>query len=163
MNPAFTLRNLVTMPVLRHDLWGVFILLISSLCQAGEPPNLNQSRIIVPEQITGAETLSAEDVIALAMEKPDLIIVDARIANDRKHGYLENSQSLPDIETSCNSLAAIIPSKNSPVMFYCNGIQCGRSVVSIKIARSCGYSTLYWFKGGFEEWKMKGYQYSKNR
>ena len=97
------------------------------------------------------------------MEKPDLVMIDSRITDDRKHGYLENSHSLPDIETNCDTLEMMIPSKTSPVMFYCNGIKCGRSVVSIKIAKSCGYNNLYWFKGGFEEWKAKGFQYSKNR
>ena len=46
--------------------------------------------------------------------------------------------------------------------FYCNGVQCGRSVVSIKVARSCGYHNLSWFKGGFAEWKEKGFQYIKD-
>lgn len=163
MNSIYTPDGIRTRLIIRQALWSLFVLVNVGLCYATEPPNLKQSNIIGPDQITGVKTLFAEDVITLAMEKPDLIVVDARIADDRRHGYLENSLSLPDIETNCDSLKQLIPSKSSPVMFYCNGVRCGRSVVSIKIARSCGYENLYWFKGGFEEWIMKGYQFSKDR
>ncbi len=141
----------------------IFVALISSQAQAADAPDLTRSRIIVPEHITGVKTLTAEDVVELAMTVSNIIIVDARIEDDRKHGYLEDSVSLPDIKTNCSELEKIIPSKNRSAMFYCNGIKCGRSVVSIKIAKSCGYTNLYWFKGGFEEWKEKGFQYAKDR
>lgn len=42
-------------------------------------------------------------------------------------------------------------------MFYCNGIQCGRSVIALEIAKGCGYTRLYWFRGGFAEWKRNAY------
>lgn len=130
---------------------------------AADAPDLTLSKIIVPEHIAGVTTLTAEEVIELANSKPDLVIIDARITADRKHGYLEGSLSLPDIKTNCPQLGKIIPGKNTPTLFYCNGIKCGRSVVSIKIAKSCGYNNMYWFKGGFEEWKNKGFQYTMDR
>ena len=128
-----------------------------------EAPDLTIPKVIVPEHISGVPTLTAESVVELAVEKQNLIIIDARITDDRSHGYLEDSISLPDIKTNCDTLAKAIPAKNSPTLFYCNGIKCGRSVVSIKIAKSCGYNNMYWFKGGFEEWKIKGFQYTKDR
>ena len=126
---------------------------------ATSPPDLTKPVVIVPEKIPGIETLSAEQVVEVILAKPDIIVIDARIREDRQYGYLDESISLPDIETNCHSLAEYIPNKNRPVIFYCNGIQCGRSVISIKVARSCGYSKLYWFKGGFAEWKQKGFPY----
>lgn len=143
-------------------LLAVFATLVFNQAQAVDIPDLTRSKIVVPEHIAGVKTLTAEGVVELVMTISDLIIVDARISDDRKHGYLEDSVSLPDIETNCFKLEEIIPSKNSPVLFYCNGIKCGRSVVSIKIAQSCGYNNMYWFKGGFEEWKEKGFQYVKD-
>ena len=113
--------------------------------------------------IAGVETVNAEQVIEqLTSEHPPLL-VDARIKKDRDYGHIESSVSLPDIETNCDTLDAINKDKNKHMMFYCNGVQCGRSVVSIKVARSCGYHNLSWFKGGFAEWKEKGYQYVKNK
>ena len=128
---------------------------------AQEKPNLAKPKVVVPDQIAGVTTVSAEQLIErLASDKPPMLI-DARVKEDRDYGYIESSISLPDIETNCNSLKKIITDKKQALMFYCNGVQCGRSVVSIKVARSCGYHNLSWFKGGFAEWKEKGYQYIK--
>ena len=139
------------------------LLLPTTSVVAEEAPNLAKPKIIVPEMIAGVETVNAEQVIEqLTSENPPLL-VDARIKQDREYGHIESSVSLPDIETNCDSLAAINTDKSKHMMFYCNGVQCGRSVVSIKVARSCGYHDLSWFKGGFAEWKEKGYQYIKNK
>ena len=113
----------------------------------------------VPEQIPGVKRVDAETVIDLAAKLPKLIIIDSRVAGDRKMGYIENSVSLPDAKTNCKSLAKIIPAKTTPVLFYCNGVKCGRSVVATRIALQCGYQDIYWFRGGFEEWRAKQFPF----
>lgn len=118
------------------------------------------AEIATPENIPGAVKIDAEGLIELA-QKTRPVLVDARIAIDRKQGYIEDSISLPDIETNCASLKAIAPDVRAPLLFYCNGPKCGRSVVAVRIALACGYRSLYWFRGGFEEWKLKGYPYLK--
>jgi rhodanese-related sulfurtransferase len=127
---------------------------------AQETPNLAKPKIIVPDQMAGTSIVNAEQVIeALSSQQPPMLI-DARIYEDRQFGFIESSISLPDIETNCQTLHSKVSSnKKQPLMFYCNGVQCGRSVVAIKVARSCGYHNLSWFRGGFAEWKDKGYQY----
>jgi rhodanese-related sulfurtransferase len=74
---------------------------------------------------------------------------------------VEGSISLPDVKTTCSSLAKNISRKSAPVLFYCNGPRCGRSVNSSRKALSCGYTRVYWFRGGFEEWKKKNYPFVK--
>ncbi|OFZ69855.1 MAG: hypothetical protein A2Z01_00235 [Betaproteobacteria bacterium RBG_16_58_11] len=113
----------------------------------------------VPEQIPGAQRVDAEAVIEVANKFKNLVIIDSRIPGDRKIGYIEHSISLPDAKTNCKSLAKIIPGKSAPALFYCNGVKCGRSVVATRIALQCGYTNVYWFRGGFEEWKSKEYPY----
>jgi rhodanese-related sulfurtransferase len=103
--------------------------------------------------------LDAEALIDLAQHKSDLIVIDSRLKMDRVMGYIENSISLPDDETSCKSLFKISKDKSQPMAFYCNGINCKRSLTAITIARQCQYHNLYWFQGGFEEWRIKDYPY----
>jgi rhodanese-related sulfurtransferase len=116
---------------------------------------------LAPLQIPGTIKVTAEQVIELAEKIPDMVIIDARITSDRVQGYIEGSISLPNIKTNCKSLAKLIPTKKSPVLFYCNGVKCGRSGKSAIIAMKCGYSKIYWFRGGFEEWKSKNYPFIK--
>lgn len=117
--------------------------------------------IDTPLQIPGTTKVLAEDILRLAEKNSDLLIIDARIHSDRKHGYIEDSISLPDIDTNCASLAKIIPTKKAHVLFYCNGVKCGRSEKSSRIALKCGYNNIYWFRGGYEEWKAKKFPFIK--
>lgn len=112
-----------------------------------------------PEFIKGSTRVTAEQFIDLVGKIPNLIVIDSRIAGDRKQGYVEGSISLPDVDTTCKTLAQKIPSKTTPTLFYCNGVKCGRSAKAVKIALDCGYQKVYWFRGGFEEWLSKGYPY----
>lgn len=126
-------------------------LLLASTAYAKGP------KIPIPDQIPGVTRVDAEGVIGLTEKIPDLTIIDSRISGDRQQGYIEKSVSLPDTKTDCASLKKVIPKKSSPTLFYCNGVKCGRSVVAVRIALKCGYTNLYWFRGGFEEWLAKHY------
>ena len=137
------------------------LLLATTNTFAEQIPDLTKPKIVVPEKIAGVSSVNAEQVIEILTSDNPPILIDARIKKDREYGHIESSISLPDIETNCDTLRKVTEDKNQHMMFYCNGIQCGRSVVSIKVARSCGYHTLSWFRGGFAEWKEKGYQYIK--
>ena len=112
-----------------------------------------------PEKIEGSTLVTAEEFIGLVEKIPDLIVIDSRIPGDRKQGYVEGSVSLPDVDTTCDSLTKVISKKSAPILFYCNGIKCGRSAKAVGIALQCGYNNIYWFRGGFEEWLAKGYPY----
>lgn len=123
--------------------------------------NLLADDIKTPTEIPGTTKVDAEGVLNLAETISDLVIIDSRIALDRKQGYIQNSQSLPDINTNCTSLAQHLPNKDTHALFYCNGVKCGRSVKAARIALDCGYSHVYWFRGGFEEWKQKNFPFLK--
>lgn len=114
-----------------------------------------------PDNIPGTIKVDAEGLIDTLARVPELVLIDSRIAMDRKQGYIEGSISLPDTDTDCDSLSLLIPSLDRPALFYCNGPKCGRSVKAIHKAQACGYSKLYWFRGGFEEWTEKGYPFLK--
>ena len=120
-------------------------------------PATADNRDLSPESIDSAMRVDAEGLIDLHTEHPELLIIDARLAGDRKFGYIEDSISLPDTETSCDTLSTFIPEPDSLVAFYCNGPKCGRSANSVRIAVRCGYRKVYWFRGGIEEWSAKQY------
>lgn len=113
----------------------------------------------IVKQVTGAVTIDAEGLIELYQSVKNLIIIDSRITEDRAMGYIEHSLSLADIDTNCKTLKALIPTLESTAAFYCNGPKCGRSMMATKMAVQCGYKNLYWFRGGFEEWKQKDFPY----
>ena len=116
---------------------------------------------VSPDSIEGSIKVDAEGLIALAEKFQNLTIIDSRISSDRIQGHIEGSLSLPDEKTNCDVLKQSITAKTSPVVFYCNGPKCGRSAIAVRIAVGCGFENVFWFRGGFEEWKDKKYPYIK--
>lgn len=142
-----------------RDLVRVYLATLSLLLMSVTSVTAAEEKII--KHIPGVKKVDAEQLIQLATDIPNLLIIDSRIVSDRSHGYIEGSLSLPDIKTNCDSLASTIPDKQHPTLFYCNGPKCGRSARAVQIAQDCGYTNLYWFFGGFEEWRDKNYPYIK--
>lgn len=110
----------------------------------------------VPASLDGTSTVTAEQVVELIGGTDGLVVIDARKSSDREKGWIEGSIGMPNTDTNADSLAKVLPSKTTPVLFYCNGVKCGRSYESAKIAIAEGYSKIYWFRGGMEEWEAKG-------
>lgn len=145
------LSNTLSQNILRATIFGRYLLLFTVLL-------VNSTALASTlKSIPGSTTVDSEDVVNLIVELPELVIIDARIASDRLEGYIEGSVSLSNIDTDCENLEAVLKSLQTPVLFYCNGINCERSEKSAQIAVSCGYSEIYWFRGGIEEWKYKQY------
>lgn len=136
-----------------RGLFFALILSFASTAWAGEKS---------PLTIPGSTKVDAEQLIDLVESTPELILIDSRMASDRQHGYLEGSISLPDEQTTCETLAAAVPIPVAPVLFYCNGANCVRSAAAVTMALGCHFTQVYWFRGGFEEWKHKGYPYVRN-
>ncbi|MDH4273836.1 MAG: rhodanese-like domain-containing protein [Gammaproteobacteria bacterium] len=116
----------------------------------------NSEHPLTPEFVDGTTRVSAEEVVALVEKTPNLVIIDSRKASDFKKGFIEGAISMPNTDTTPDSLAKVVKSKTTPVLFYCNGVRCGRSVDSSKVAMAAGYKKVYWFRGGIEEWESKG-------
>jgi len=112
-------------------------------------------KIVSPESIEGTTIMDAKGLIELATQKPELVMIDSRVTADRKEGFIEGSISLPDTDTSCEPLARTVAALNAPALFYCNGVKCGRSGRAAMIAGECGYSNIYWYRNGMEEWQEK--------
>lgn len=133
--------------------FAAIFMFVSSSVYAGET---------TPESLSGTTRVTAEDLIDLVGKLDNLVIIDARKSSDRQKGYIEGSIGLPNTETSPEALAKHVSSKSTPVLFYCNGVKCGRSVKSAKIALADGYTKIYWFRGGWDEWTAKGMPVTKD-
>lgn len=106
-----------------------------------------------------AVTIDSENLIELYQSVPNLKIIDARHREDYTQGYIETAFNLPLARTNCESLAKLAGNRDQAMVFYCNGNAADASIAAIQIASSCGYSRLFWFRGGFIEWEDKDYPY----
>lgn len=125
---------------------SIFSMMIVGLTYAAEK---------TPNKISGTTKVTAEQIVELVEKYDNLVIIDARKESDRAKGYIEGSHGLPNTSTNYKKLQKLISTKTTPVVFYCNGVKCGRSVESSKIAVKAGYKNIYWFRGGWDEWTQK--------
>ncbi|MEX2630335.1 MAG: rhodanese-like domain-containing protein [Tistlia sp.] len=115
-----------------------------------------------PVEIPGATTVDADGVIALFDQHPDLIVLDNRKEKDFSAGHIEGAERLVDTDVNADTLAAVLPSKDAPVLMYCNGLKCGRAANAVQSALGLGYSKVYYYAKGMEEWNAKGLPVAKD-
>ena len=110
---------------------------------------------LAPEQIPGASALTAEGAAELILSTPELVVIDARKQEEFAAGHIEGAISMLNTTMTEASLAQLVPNKNTPILFYCNGERCMRSTDATQKALSWGYQSVYWFRGGWKEWSEK--------
>ena len=109
-----------------------------------------------PMEIKGAKTVNADAVIELIQKTNNLVILDNRSAADYEAGHIEGSARLIDTDiTSEAAIAQYVKTKGTPVLFYCNGLKCGRAAKAVLKATEWGYQNVYYYALGLEEWKQR--------
>ena len=109
-----------------------------------------------PQEIAGATTVDAEALIEMIMSVDGLIVVDARVPGDYDAAHIEGAYNLVSSDANAETLAAILPTADTPVVFYCNGLSCGRAAEAVDAALAAGYSNVHYFARGMEEWNDLG-------
>ncbi len=121
-------------------------LLAAPAAQAGAPMN-----------ISGATTVDAEGVIELVTGTPGLVIFDTRVEGDYAAGHIEGAIRLIDTDiTGPEVLAEHGAQADTPVLFYCNGLSCGRAANAAEMAVGWGYSNVHYYALGMTEWREMG-------
>lgn len=119
-----------------------------------------------PTSLAGATVVTAEQARQLMAE--GAVMIDARVANEYVEAHIKGAKNVPYKEKSAKAvdydpshdrfdLAKLPADKNAPVIFACNGPECWKSYKAAKAAIKAGYKKVYWLRGGFPEWKAKGY------
>ncbi|WP_375454292.1 rhodanese-like domain-containing protein [uncultured Methylobacterium sp.] len=109
-----------------------------------------------PLTIDGARTVDADGVIGLISAEPELVILDNRKIEDFNAGAIEGATRLIDTEMSAETLAKSVPTKATALLFYCNGLKCGRAANAVKMATGWGYSKVSYYALGMDDWVKKG-------
>ncbi|MCL4378458.1 MAG: rhodanese-like domain-containing protein [Actinobacteria bacterium] len=105
----------------------------------------------------GFTTLSVDEVYKIVKNNEDYLIIDVRSIDEYKDGHIKGAVSIP--VSDFEKRIAEIP-KDKPIIVYCNGSGCNRSITAAKILVKYGFKKVYNIGGtGINEWKDKGYPY----
>jgi rhodanese-related sulfurtransferase len=108
-----------------------------------------------PMEIAGTKTVNAQQIFDLVAKTPTIVILDNRKEDDYAAGHIEGAVRLIDTDVDAESLAQRIKSKDTPVLFYCNGVKCGRAAKAAEKAVHLGYTKVYYYALGMDEWNAQ--------
>lgn len=138
-------------PVTRFEMKSFVSLLLltaSAILYAGEKP-------YAPESMPGAIIVTAEEVVDLILANPELVVIDSRKKTEYLKGHIEGAINILNTELLPEELEMVAPDRSTTLLFYCNGERCLRSSDAISKAIGWGYTNIFWFRGGWNEWTAK--------
>jgi len=103
------------------------------------------------------------DILEFLMTKEGSLLLDARSYKNYKNGHIKGSFSFP-----VNELEKIFPETGSflkpgkTIIIYCTNTNCEDSVDLASKLQERGFTGIFVFKGGFEEWVSAGREIEKD-
>jgi rhodanese-related sulfurtransferase/ABC-type phosphate/phosphonate transport system substrate-binding protein len=118
-----------------------------------------------PTTLPGAKIINAHE--AKALIDKGVPVYDVRVKEEYDQSRVPSAISVTYQESSAKevdfdpvddnfALNKLPKDKNAALMMYCDGTICWRSYKSAVMAVKAGWKNVYWFRGGFPEWKEAG-------
>lgn len=101
------------------------------------------------EQKSVYKSLPQDQAVKMMSEKPDVIVLDVRTAEEYEKKHIPNAKSVP-LEEFQNGNFSSLPDKNATILIYCWTGR--RAQDSAQILVDKGYKNVYEF-GGMVDWK----------
>ena len=96
-----------------------------------------------------------DDLKALLDEQKHMVLIDARTKEEYQEAHISGAISIP--EKNFDESISLLPSdKGSLLVFYCNGVKCGKSKKAARKADDLGYKNILIYSEGFPVWEEKG-------
>lgn len=100
--------------------------------------------------------VSGDELKSWYDQKKPMTVLDARSAKYFDNRLLPNAIWLPS-DTAEAKITEVLPNKESLVVVYCAGVGCPASGWLFDKLTKMGYSNVYEYHGGINEWSKKGY------
>lgn len=89
------------------------------------------------------------------------IFIDTRTSDRYRLGHIPGAISLPIEELSFEEFSLENLGLDQKIVTYCDGEECSESIDLALYLEEIGFSNIYFFMSGWQEWKNAGYQISE--
>ncbi|MCK5192552.1 MAG: rhodanese-like domain-containing protein, partial [Desulfobulbaceae bacterium] len=105
----------------------------------------------------GYKVINSEQLKKLVDAKSkDLLVIDARNPEEYQEVHIPRSINLPEKKFAENK--HLLPKdKKQQIVFYCNGVKCGKSKRAAKKAVTDGYKNVFVYAEGMPVWEEMSY------
>jgi rhodanese-related sulfurtransferase len=104
----------------------------------------------------GVTSIEIPDLQGLMKRKEKIFLIDSRPASRFAESHLPGAISIPSGDM-VRLLPKLPPDKNSPLIFYCDGVTCNMSSKSAGQAAKAGYTNVKILFAGIRGWIKAGY------
>ena len=105
-------------------------------------------------QVIGHVELKAK----VEADQRSFLLVDSRNPEEYRDAHIPGAVNIPQ-KKMADYLGLLPAYKNSEIIFYCNGVKCGKSKKAAKVAADLGYSNVWVFAEGMPVWEEMGYSF----
>ena len=99
--------------------------------------------------------ISTDQLKAMVDAKKDFMLIDARTKDEYQEAHILGAVSIPENRIE-ESLTLLPTDKSHRLVFYCNGVKCGKSKKAARKAAAAGYNNMLIYGEGFPVWEEKG-------
>jgi len=117
------------------------------LCIAAAFPTLGEEKGIV---VISTEQLKA----MIDTSAKSFLLIDARTKEEYQEAHIPGAISIPENKLA-DSTDLLPGDKKAQLVFYCNGVKCGKSKKAAKKASDLGYTNILVYGEGFPVWEEK--------
>ena len=127
----------------------LFLYVLSSAGAFGEPVTIKPTK-------DGYGLIDTGNLKKLLDAEPDdLVVVDTRNSEEYQEVHIKGAINVP--QKKFKKYAHLLPKKRSArIIFYCNGVKCGKSKKAAKKALKMGYTQVLVYAEGMPVWEEKG-------
>lgn len=98
--------------------------------------------------------------ILVDAEIRNFLLIDSRNPEEYQEAHISGAINIP--EKAMDKFLGLLPTdKNTRIIFYCNGVKCGKSKKAAAKTLELGYSNVWVYSEGMPVWEEMGYSFYK--
>ena len=107
-------------------------------------------------QVMGHTALKAK----IDSDRHNFLLVDSRNPEEYREAHIPGAVNIP--QKNMDEMFGLLPSdKDFQIIFYCNGVKCGKSRKAAQKAQKIGYTNVWVYSEGMPVWEEMGYSFYK--
>jgi rhodanese-related sulfurtransferase len=90
----------------------------------------------------------------------NFLVVDSRNPEEYQEAHIPGAINIPEKEM--DGFLGLLPAdRSTQIIFYCNGVKCGKSKKAAAKSKKIGYSNVWIYSEGMPVWEEMGYSFYK--
>ncbi|MDX1694291.1 MAG: rhodanese-like domain-containing protein [Ketobacteraceae bacterium] len=102
------------------------------------------------------QAIDRNELQASLKTNPDMVLIEVLDESEFEKYHLPYSMNVPLDSHFEDNITAAVPDKDKTVVVYCKNESCDASEKAAKRIEELGYSKVYDYTGGKEDWKDAG-------